>query len=65
MSKPDDSNILKFVPLKSFVHPNFWYKLADIKLHIDKLDDSPKAITGFTSGENPRVIEIDCTAFNT
>ncbi|XP_055538538.1 ubiquitin-like modifier-activating enzyme ATG7 isoform X2 [Wyeomyia smithii] len=62
----EDKVILKFVPLKSFVHPNFWYKLADIKLHIDKLSDGPKSIRALVSnGENSRVIaEIDCTAFN-
>ncbi|XP_053687462.1 ubiquitin-like modifier-activating enzyme ATG7 [Sabethes cyaneus] len=66
MPKEDNSNILKFVPLKSFVHSNFWYKLADVKLHIDKLSDSPKVIRASISSDSSSrvVIEVDYTAFN-
>lgn len=57
---------LKFVPPKSFVHRNFWYKLADLKLNIDKLQDAPKRVQAVkNSTEFSRLlIEIDCTAFN-
>ncbi|XP_065094388.1 ubiquitin-like modifier-activating enzyme ATG7 isoform X2 [Ochlerotatus camptorhynchus] len=57
---------LKFVPPKSFVHQSFWYKLADIKLNIDKLQDSPKEVYAEKNyTEYSRLlIEVDCTAFN-
>ncbi|XP_055630041.1 uncharacterized protein LOC129770892 isoform X2 [Toxorhynchites rutilus septentrionalis] len=62
----DKQVILKFVPPKSFVHSDFWYKLADIKLNIDKLNDSPKTLYAFInkSEKSRLLIEIDCTAFN-
>ncbi|XP_058833268.1 ubiquitin-like modifier-activating enzyme atg7 isoform X2 [Topomyia yanbarensis] len=61
-----DKSILKFVPPKSFVHTSFWYKLADIKLNVDKLKDSEKNVSAFIRrSNNSRVlIEIDCSAFN-
>ncbi|XP_055592272.1 ubiquitin-like modifier-activating enzyme atg7 [Uranotaenia lowii] len=66
MEEGADINVLRFVPLKSFVHSDFWYKLTDIKLHIDKLDDSPKpAFATIQQADNSRpVVEVNCTAFN-
>lgn len=58
--------LLKFVPPKSFVHHDFWYKLADIKLHIDKLVDSAKNVYAFVTNfeRSKLLVEVDCTSFN-
>lgn len=57
---------LKFIPPKSFVHHDFWYKLADIKLHIDRLTDSAKNVNAFISDSerSKLLVEVDCTSFN-
>lgn len=39
-------NILTFVPISSVVNPTFWYKLAEIKLDVDGLNDAEKRIYG-------------------
>ncbi|XP_058463685.1 ubiquitin-like modifier-activating enzyme ATG7 isoform X2 [Malaya genurostris] len=66
MVDKNDINILKFLPLKSFIHCNFWYKLTDTKLNVDKLSDSPKNISGFIKKAHTSrtLLEVDCTAFN-
>lgn len=60
-------NIVQFVQFKSFVHSNFWHKLSEIKLNIDKLNDPRRLISGFYTNNNARncLLELDCTAFNT
>lgn len=59
-------SIFKFFPNSSFVHADFWHKLAENKLDIDKLNDSVKSIYGFYTNSNTThcISEIDCTAFN-
>lgn len=39
-------NILRFVPIETFISPTFWYKLAEIKLEVDRLNDAEKRIYG-------------------
>lgn len=39
-------NILKFVPIESFISPTFWHKLAEIKIDVDRLNDAEKRIYG-------------------
>lgn len=39
-------NILTFVPMTTIINPTFWYKLAEIKLDIDGLNDAEKRIYG-------------------
>lgn len=39
-------NMLKFVPFESFINPTFWYKLAEIKLDVDRLNDGERRIYG-------------------
>ncbi|XP_062564500.1 ubiquitin-like modifier-activating enzyme ATG7 [Armigeres subalbatus] len=61
-----DRKLLRFMPPKSFVHHDFWYKLADIKLNIDKLKDSAKHIYAFISDtdQSKLLVEVDCSSFN-
>lgn len=60
------TNNVKFVPPKSFVHTDFWFKFADVKLNVDKLSENQKHLFGFinNASSSQPVIEIDCTSFN-
>jgi hypothetical protein len=63
-----EAQIFQYVQFKSFVNTNFWYKLAEIKLDIDKLSDQKREIFGTYSnltGKKWNIFEIDLEAFNT
>ncbi|KAJ6634983.1 Ubiquitin-like modifier-activating enzyme ATG7 [Pseudolycoriella hygida] len=60
-------NILKFVPIESFVSPTFWYKLAEIKLDVDRLNDAEKRIHGQYTNLNSSIQcinSVDSSSFN-
>lgn len=39
-------NMLKFVPMETIISQTFWFKLAEIKLDVDRLNDAEKRIYG-------------------
>lgn len=61
-----DKPILQYVQWKSLVSPDFWYKLAEVKLDIERLEESEKEIKCTFSNYEGRncLMEIDCAAFN-
>lgn len=61
-------NILKFSSFSSSVEPSFWHKLSQLKLDVDRLDETERKIWGMYSltnqpGKCCRFF-LDCTAFN-
>lgn len=60
------SEIIQYVPFMSFVHPSFWHTLTEVKLEVDKLNETVKQITGrFTYRDDiGTVFEVDGTSFN-
>uniref|UniRef100_A0A182K716 Ubiquitin-like modifier-activating enzyme ATG7 n=1 Tax=Anopheles christyi TaxID=43041 RepID=A0A182K716_9DIPT len=61
------NNMLKFLPFRSFIHNDFWHKYADIKIDIDRLDESGRPIMGTIAlkNDNTTMIEVACSSFNT
>lgn len=61
-----DSKIFQYVQLKSIIHADFWHKLAEIKLDIERLNEKERVISGSYSNYNAKscLFEIDCTAFH-
>lgn len=61
-----ESEIFKYVPLKSVIDASFWYKLSEVKLDIDRLNDGPRKIHGFYRNATAVdcLLEVDCTSFN-
>ncbi|XP_053673022.1 uncharacterized protein LOC128723318 [Anopheles nili] len=57
---------LKFFPLRSFIHNDFWHKYAEIKLDLDRLDESGRSILGIIPmrKEGFTVLELACSSFN-
>lgn len=59
-------NIFQYVPYKSFVDSNFWFKFAQIKIDIDCLSVKPRRLFGNYTNLNAKdcILEVDCTSFN-
>ncbi|KAL5274081.1 ATG7 family protein [Megaselia abdita] len=58
--------ILQFLPFKSFVNSSFWHKLAELKIDVLKLSDTPETVHGFYSSFQAKshLLEVDYSAFN-
>lgn len=58
--------IIQYVPFISFVHPSFWHALTDMKINVDKLNETTKQIYGrFTYRDDiGPAFEVDGTSFN-
>lgn len=41
-----DKKVLQYVQFKSMVAPDFWYKLAEVKIDVQKLTEDTKTING-------------------
>lgn len=41
-----DKKVLQYVQFKSMVAPDFWYKLAEVKIDVQKLTEDTKDING-------------------
>ncbi|XP_045450095.1 ubiquitin-like modifier-activating enzyme ATG7 [Melitaea cinxia] len=68
MSKTDEKkDIIQYVPFMSFVHPSFWHSLTEMKLNVDKLNETTKQVYGRYSYRDDivSVFEVDGTSFNT
>ncbi|XP_070490503.1 ubiquitin-like modifier-activating enzyme ATG7 [Chironomus tepperi] len=61
-----ENKIFQYVEFKSVVAPDFWYKLAENKLNVDKLEENEKTISGSYTNLNAKscLIDFDCTSFN-
>ncbi|KAF9823835.1 hypothetical protein SFRURICE_013372 [Spodoptera frugiperda] len=62
----NQEGIIQYVPFMSFVHPSFWHSLTEMKLDVDKLNETTKQIWGrFTYRSTVgAVFEVDGTSFN-
>ncbi|XP_052124919.1 ubiquitin-like modifier-activating enzyme ATG7 [Frankliniella occidentalis] len=62
-----DASTLKFSPFASHVDPSFWHKLSQIKLDIDKLNESFRPVWGSYTNVNSLgvpALNVDCTSYN-
>lgn len=41
-----DRKVFQYVQFKSIVSPDFWYKLAEVKLDFERLDEGRREIFG-------------------
>lgn len=60
---------VKYVQTVSSVNPSFWNKLTELKLNIDKLDETPRPIWAFFAILQSDLLaqpllELDSTSFN-
>lgn len=42
----EEKKVFQYVQFQSMVSPDFWYKLAEVKLDIEKLDEEKRRIFG-------------------
>ncbi len=61
-----EKKIFQYVQFKSIVNPDFWYKLAEIKLDEEKLKETDRDIFGVYTNLNAKncLIDLDTTSFN-
>lgn len=63
-----EEKLLQYIPFSSFIDPSFWFKLTEIKLDIDKLNEDRKHIWGSYSNIaktfEAAMLDVDCTSFN-
>lgn len=60
--------ILNYIQATSAVNPSFWSKLSELKLNVDKLEDTSRNIWGYFTNLNKDclnpILEVDSTSFN-
>ena len=59
-----DETLLRFEPLSSCLDPNFWFKVCQLKLEVDKLDEVHRPLVGYYTSNNNPYISLDCSSFN-
>lgn len=68
-----EQTILKYIPHFPVINPNFWYKLTQLKLDVDRLEENRKHLWGwfsnlerFSNLGQPELsfMELDCASFN-
>lgn len=59
-----DKTQLRFEPFASCLDPNFWFKVAQLKLEIDKLDEVYRPLIGYYSSKKSPYVSLDCSSFN-
>ena len=61
-----ERKVFQYTRFQSLVAPDFWYKLAEVKLDVEKLNEVERDIKGTFSNFNSQncLIELDCAAFN-
>ncbi|XP_049547684.1 uncharacterized protein LOC125958856 [Anopheles darlingi] len=64
--EPNNEKVLKFQPISSFIHNDFWHKYVDIKMDIDRLDENGRPIHGFLqlSQSSSPLLQVDCSSLN-
>lgn len=62
----EERKVFQYVQLKSVVSPDFWFKLAEVKLDVEMLNEGSRQIRGVYTNFNSKncFIELDCAAFN-
>lgn len=59
---------LQYVNFSSLINPSFWHKLTQLKLDVDKLDETERHIwasLNFSDSSTQHLyIEVDSTSFN-
>ncbi|XP_050539864.1 ubiquitin-like modifier-activating enzyme ATG7 [Daktulosphaira vitifoliae] len=55
---------IRFQAFSSCLDPTFWYKMAQLKLEVDKLDEIYRPILGFYSSKSSPYVSLDCSSFN-
>lgn len=59
-----DKTQLRFEPFSSCLDPNFWFKVAQLKLEIDKLSEVYRPLIGYYSSKKSPFVSLDCSSFN-
>lgn len=59
-----DDTLLRFQPFSSNLDPNFWFKVFQLKLEVDKLDEVHRPLIGYYNSKCSPYMSLDCSSFN-
>lgn len=59
-----NETLLRFQPMSSCLDPNFWFKVCQLKLDVDKLDEVHRSLFGYYDSKSSPYISLDCSSFN-
>lgn len=55
---------VRFEPFSSCLDPSFWFKVAQHKLEIDKLNEIYRPVVGYYNSKKSPYMSLDCSSFN-
>jgi len=56
--------LMRFEPMTSSIDPNFWFKVFQLKLEVDKLDEVCRPLVGYYNSKSSPYMTLDCSSFN-
>ncbi|XP_025423937.1 ubiquitin-like modifier-activating enzyme ATG7 isoform X2 [Sipha flava] len=59
-----DGTLLRFQPFSSCLDPNFWFKVCQLKLDVDKLEEVHRSLIGYYDSKSSPFVSLDCSSFN-
>lgn len=60
----NDDRLLRFQPFSSCLDPNFWFKVFQLKLEVDKLDEVCRPLIAYYDSRCSPYMSLDCSSFN-
>lgn len=60
----NEDTLLRFQPFSSSLDPNFWFKVFQLKLEVDKLDEVHRPLIGYYNSKCSPYMTLDCSSFN-
>lgn len=55
---------MRFEPLSSSLDPNFWFKVFQLKLEVDRLNEVVRPVVGYYVSRSAPFVSLDCSSFN-
>lgn len=61
----EEPNLVQYLPFNSVIAPSFWYKLSQMKIDVDRLEENVRHVWGYYTKQGSSSLFVDCSSFNT